>query len=70
MDWLLWIILGLAVGAGVGAYVGFTYRRNIVEKKIGKTEEYAKKLLDDATKKADEQKKEMLLEAKENILHE
>ena len=70
MDWLLWILLGLAVGAGVGAYLGFGYRRNVVEKKIGKTEEYAKKLLDDATKKADEQKKEMLLEAKESILHE
>ncbi len=69
MDWL-WILVGLVVGGAAGAYFGFAYRRNVVEKKIGKTEEYAKKLLDDATKKADEQKKEMLLEAKESILHE
>ncbi|MBQ4581613.1 MAG: ribonuclease Y [Oscillospiraceae bacterium] len=44
------------------------YRKNVVEKSIGRSEEYAKKLLDDATRKAAEVKKELELEAKEEVL--
>ncbi|MDO4549022.1 MAG: ribonuclease Y [Clostridia bacterium] len=51
-----------------GAYAGFLYRQKVMEKKIGRTEEFAKRLLDDATRKAEEQKKEKLLEAKEEII--
>ena len=40
----------------------------MAEKRIGRTEEYAKKLLDDATRKAAETKKEMEIEAKEEVL--
>ena len=39
-----------------------------MEKKIGQTEEYAKNLLDDAARKAEEKKKEAVLEAKEEII--
>ena len=52
----------------LGFAVGFLYRKNGVEKKIGRTEEYAKHLYDDAVRKADEYKKEKVLEAKEEIL--
>ena len=50
--------------AGGGA-AGFVYRRNVAEQKIGRTEAYANQLLEDATRKADEYKKEKVLEAKE-----
>ena len=52
----------------VGAGGGYFYRKNMAEKRIGRTEEYAKKLLDDATRKAAETKKEMEIEAKEEVL--
>ena len=68
MPTIVWIIL-VVLGCAIGMIAGFTYRKNVAEKKIGRTEEYAKKLLDDATHRADEKKKEMLLEAKEEILH-
>ena len=44
------------------------YRKQSGEKKIGRTEEYAKNLLEDAMRKADEKKKETILEAKEEVL--
>ena len=56
------------VTAAIGAFAGFTYRRNVTEKKIGRTEEYAKRLYDDAVRKAEDYKKEKVLEAKEEIL--
>ncbi len=69
MTWL-WIILAALAALAVGLLVGYSYQKNVVEKKIGRTEEYAKKLLDDATRKADEKKKEMILEAKEEVLRQ
>ena len=69
MTWL-WILLSLIVGGAAGAFGGYTYRKQGTEKKIGRTEEYAKHLYDDAVRKADEYKKEKILEAKEEILKE
>ncbi|MBQ7654920.1 MAG: DUF3552 domain-containing protein, partial [Clostridia bacterium] len=68
MPTIVWILLLLVAIAG-GGYGGYLYRQNVAEKKIGRTEEYAKKLLDDATRKAEDNKKEMILAAKEEILH-
>ncbi len=68
MEWI-WYILIAAVCLCAGAAVGYFYRKNEAEKKIGRTEQYAQRLLDDATRKADEQKKEMILAAKEEVLH-
>ena len=68
MPTIVWILLVL-VAAAAGGYGGYLYRKNVAEKKIGRTEEYAKKLLDDATRKAEDNKKEMILAAKEEILH-
>ena len=56
MDLILAIAL-MVVFALVGAGGGYFYRKNMAEKRIGRTEEYAKKLLDDATRKAAETKK-------------
>ena len=65
---ILWIILGLVVGLAGGCVAGFAYRKGSTEKKIGRSEEYAKSLLDEAKRKADEYKKEKILEAKDEIL--
>ena len=51
-----------------GSFVGYTYRKNQTERKIDRTEEYAKRLYDDAVRKAEDYKKEKVLEAKEEIL--
>lgn len=56
------------VALAVGLAGGFLYRQNVMEKKIGRTEEFAKNLLDEATRKAEEKKKETILEAKEEVL--
>ncbi len=52
----------------VGTFAGFAYRREAFEKKIGRTEDYAKELLEDAQRKAENIKKETILTAKEEVL--
>ena len=64
---IVWILIVLAAAA-ISFAAGAAYRKNVTEKKIGRTEEYAKHLYDDAVRKADEYKKEKMLEAKEEIL--
>ena len=67
MDWIVAIIVAV-VAAALGAAGGYLYRKQAGEKKIGRTEEYARNLLEDAQRKADEKKKETILEAKEEVL--
>ena len=52
----------------IGSIAGYMYRKNGMEKKIGQTEEYAKSLLEEAVRKAEDKKKEAVLEAKEEII--
>ena len=61
-------ILIAIVTAAVGMIGGYVYRKQSGEKKIGRAKEYAKNLLEDALRKADEKKKETVLEAKEEVL--
>ena len=67
MPTIVWILIAL-VAAVAGGGIGYKYRQDITEKKIDRTEEYAKRLYDDAVKKAEDYKKEKILEAKEEIL--
>lgn len=67
MDIIITILIAVAA-AGLGVAAGYLYRKQAGEKKIGRTEEYAKNLLEDARRKADEKKKETILEAKEEVL--
>ena len=53
MDWFVTIIVAVATAA-LGAAGGYLYRKQAGEKKIGRTEEYARNLLEDAQRKADE----------------
>ena len=63
------IAIVIAVAACLlGGLAGYTYRKNYTEKKIDRTEDYARRLYDDAVKKAEDYKKEKVLEAKEEIL--
>jgi ribonuclease Y len=64
---LLTIIIAV-VAIVVGAALGFVYRQRVMEKKIGRTEEYASQLLKDTTRNAEDKKKELILEAKEEII--
>ena len=67
MSPIITVIIALAACL-IGGLVGYTYRKNYTEKKIDRTEEYAKRLYDDAVRKAEDYKKEKVLEAKEEIL--
>ena len=46
-------------------FVAIAYRKNIAEAKLGKAEDEAKKIIDEAIKNAEAKKRETLLEAKE-----
>nr|MBR4281151.1 ribonuclease Y [Clostridia bacterium] len=61
------MLLILVFCAG-GAAFGYMYRKDMVEKKINRSEETARRLYDDAVRKADDYKKEKVFEAKEEIL--
>lgn len=66
MDW--WAVLLIAVAAAaIGILIGYVYRRSVAEAKLGKAEETVKRLCDDAQKRAEEIKKERILEAKEEV---
>ena len=64
---VLIVVFALA-GVAAGYTFGYKRRKQEAEQKIGSAEEYAKKLVDDAARKAGEVKKEMELEAKEEVL--
>ena len=69
MDWL-YIVLplaGLLIGAIIFFFVGISYRRKVAEKQIGSAEEEAKRMINEAIKSGESKKREMLLEAKEEI---
>ncbi len=53
------ILISLIVGA-VCLFVGYTYRKTVTEQKIDRSEETARRMLDDAVRKADEYKKEKM----------
>ena len=44
-------VIAVVVGV-IGGLLGYTYRKNFTEKKIERTEDYAKRLYDDAVRKA------------------
>lgn len=65
------IIIPIIVGAAaliIGVLVGYFMRKKIAEAKIHSAEAHAKKIVDDAANAAETKKKEMLVEAKEEIL--
>ena len=61
-------ILLILIALAIGVAAGFLYRKTVTERKIGRTEEYARDLLDDAQRRAEDKKKEVILEAKEEVI--
>ena len=58
---------GLVISLMVGVVIGIIYRRNVAEKEIASAEEESKRIINDAIKDTEAKKREVLLEAKEEI---
>lgn len=65
MGWVYGTLIGLAVGV----VLGFIFNRFIISGKAAAARQDAERLLADAQKQAETTKKEMLLEAKDEIFH-
>ena len=62
------IAIGAALLSGVICFIaGVTYRKKIAEREIGSAEAEATRLINDAIRSGENRKKEMLLEAKDEI---
>ncbi len=60
-------ILYIVIGAIIGVLAGYFIRKNIGEGKINNAEEIAKTTIENAAREGESRKKELLLEAKEEI---
>ena len=69
MDWYLIVllILGYIAVAFIFFFVGTSYRKKVAEKEIGSAEAEATRIINDAIKSGESKKREMLVEAKEEI---
>ena len=63
---LIFCIALVVVGA-VCFFIGMTYRKKVAEKEIGSAEEEARRIINESIKGGESKKREMLLEAKEEI---
>ena len=64
---IILIVVGVVVGVAVGFGVGIAYRKKVAEKEIGSAEAEATRIINDAIKSGESKKREMLVEAKEEI---
>ncbi|MCF6466298.1 ribonuclease Y [Clostridium sp. Cult2] len=62
MDLIINILIAI-----IGIIIGFYIRKTIGERKIGNAEELSRRIIEDANRDAETSKKELLLEAKEEI---
>ena len=67
MQQIFLYILFVCVSLAVGVFIGYLARKSVAEKKLGKAEEVAKKLLEEAMQKAEANKKVTIIEAKEEV---
>ncbi len=61
------IIVAIVVGLAVGFLLGVIYRKKVAEREIGSAEAEATRLINEAIHSGESRKKEMLLEAKDEI---
>ena len=64
---IILIVVGTAVGIGTGFGFGIVYRKKVAEREIGSAEAEATRLINEAIRSGESRKKEMLLEAKDEI---
>jgi len=61
-------IIGIPSGMIISWFLAISYRKKVYESKVGRAEERAREILDEALKNAETKKREALLEAKEESL--
>ena len=61
------IVVGTLVGVGLGFVSGVTYRKKFAEREIGSAEAEATRIINEAIRGGEAKKKELLLEAKDEI---
>ena len=61
------IVIGALVGLGIGFGSGVAYRKKFAEREIGSAEAEATRLINEAIRSGESRKREMLLEAKDEI---
>ncbi len=66
---LAYVLIAVAalVGIGLGFVFGMTYRKKVAEREIGSAEAEATRIINEAIRGGENKKKEMLLEAKDEI---
>ena len=64
---IILIVVGTAVGIAAGFGTGIVYRKKVAEREIGSAEAEATRLINEAIRSGESRKKEMLLEAKDEI---
>ncbi len=64
---IILIVVGTAAGLGIGTVVGIALRKKTAEREIGSAEAEATRLINEAIRSGESRKKEMLLEAKDEI---
>ena len=64
---IIFIVVAAALGIGIGFASGVGYRKKFAEREIGSAEQEATRLINDAIRSGESRKKEMLLEAKDEI---
>ncbi len=62
------VVVAIVVTALITWFAAIAYRKNIAEAKVGKAEDKAREIIDEALKSAEAKKRETLLEAKEEAL--
>lgn len=66
MEWYIWTII-IVVTALLFFFVGVTYRKKVAEREIQSAETEATRIINEAIKGGENKKREMLVEAKEEI---
>ena len=67
MDKFIFAVIGILIGAAIGFFIGVVYRKKVAEREIGSAEMEATRLINEAIRSGENRKKEMLLEAKDEI---
>ena len=64
---IIFAVIGVIVGLAIGFFVGMIYRKKVAEREIGSAELEATRLINEAIRSGESRKKELLLEAKDEI---
>ena len=67
VSWIIITIVVVIIFAALAFFAGIMYRKKVSEREISSAEEEAKRIINESIKSAESKKREMLLEAKEEI---